>query len=62
MLMFVGAAISFSIAIVCLHLWFLSRLILRLMEGKWIRAAGWLVLLLMLLWIDGTILLAFDAS
>jgi hypothetical protein len=62
MAMFIGAAISFSIVVICLHLWFLSRFILRLMEGRWVRAIGWLVLLLFLLWADGAILLALDAS
>jgi hypothetical protein len=56
LLMFIGAAISFSVAIIALHLWFASRFILRLMEGKWFRAIGWLVLLLILFYIDGTIL------
>jgi hypothetical protein len=62
MLMFIGMMISFSIAIICLHLWFLSRLLLRLMEGKWFLAAGWLALLLILFYIDGTILLNLDLS
>jgi hypothetical protein len=61
-LMFAGMVISFSIAIICLHLWFLSRFILRSMEGKWVRACGWLILLLILFYIDGTVLIALDAS
>jgi hypothetical protein len=43
---------AFSIAYAALHLWAISTLLLRLMEGRWIRASGWMLVLALLVAID----------
>ena len=49
---FVIAAVSFSIAYACAHIWLIATLLLRLCEGKWIRAGWWALLLALLIHID----------
>jgi hypothetical protein len=41
MFCFAVAAFAFSVAIVCAHLAVISFCLLRLLEGKWLRALGW---------------------
>jgi hypothetical protein len=43
---------AFSIAFAALHLWAISTLLLRLMERRWLRATGWMLVLALLIGID----------
>jgi hypothetical protein len=52
MLMFAVMIVSFTIAYAALHLWALSTLLLRLMEGRWITASWWACVLAVLVYID----------
>jgi hypothetical protein len=60
--MFIGAAISFSIAIIAAHIWIFCQIMLRLLDRQWFRAMWWTFILLFLFYLDGAILLALDAS
>jgi hypothetical protein len=56
------AAICFSVAIVAAHVWVFCLIMLRLLDRQWFRAAGWTAVLLFLFYIDGSVLLALNAS
>jgi hypothetical protein len=62
MVMFIGAAISFSLVAIAVHLWVLAQLGRRLQDRQWWRAGWWTGVLLFLLYIDGTVLASLDAS
>ena len=62
MVMFIGAAISFSLVAIAAHLWVLAQLGRRLQDRQWGRAGWWTAVLLFLLYVDGTVLIALDAS
>jgi hypothetical protein len=52
MLMFAVMIASFAVAFAALHLWAISTLLLRLMERRWFRAIGWMMVLALLIYID----------
>jgi hypothetical protein len=54
---FVIAALSFSVAIVAAHIWLLAQIMLRLLGRHWWRAGWWACVLLMLLYVDGSVLM-----
>jgi hypothetical protein len=62
MVMFAGAFIAFSIAAIAFHIWIFCQIMLRLLDRQWFRAMWWAFVLLFLFYLDGTILLALDAS
>jgi hypothetical protein len=62
MVMFIGAAICFSIAAIAFHLWVFCQIGGRLLDRQWFRAIWWTAVLLFLFYIDGTVLIALDAS
>jgi hypothetical protein len=49
---FAIAIVAFSVALVAAHLFCLSTGLLRLMEGKWLRAGFWFAVLALLVWVD----------
>jgi hypothetical protein len=62
MFCFITAAICFSLVAIVVHLWVLAQLGKRLQDRQWWRARWWTAVLLFLLYIDGTVLIALDAS
>jgi hypothetical protein len=62
MIMLASAAIALSLAAIAFHLWVFCQIGLRLLDRQWFRAIWWTAVLLFLFYLDGTILLALDAS
>jgi hypothetical protein len=62
MVMFAGAFIAFSIAAIAFHIWVFCQIGLRLLDKQWWRAIWWTAVLLFLFYIDGSVLIALDAS
>jgi hypothetical protein len=60
--MFIVAAISFSLVAIAAHLWVLAQLGERLQDRQWWRAGWWTVVLLFMLYLDGTVLASLDVS
>ena len=60
--MLIGAGICFSLAAIAFHLWVFCQIMLRLLDRQWFRAIWWFAVLLFLFYLDGTILIALDAS
>jgi hypothetical protein len=62
MIMLASAAITLSLAAIAFHLWVVCQIGLRLLDRQWFRAIWWTAVLLFLFYVDGWILLQFDAS
>jgi hypothetical protein len=52
MVCFAIMTVAFTIAYICAHIWLVATIAWRLSKGQWFRAAGWLCVLALLIYID----------
>jgi multisubunit Na+/H+ antiporter MnhG subunit len=62
MVCFAVAAVAFSIVLIAAHLWLVAQIGLRLLDKQWFRAGWWTCVLLVLFYVDGTVLMSLDLS